>query len=240
MARATVSQVKSIVEEIQAELEKLTTIVKGDPEKNVVGLVTEIKLLKQRNQFEDRLANIAVGIGSALLVFLLTNGCSQLVSATAAADFPAASPAPTETDIPGPTGTPTQTATATSTATPTPSIYEVTPLPVSPSAADYWVPLPSGTRFTPINNLYVRDCTGHEPATNDKTNPKILDAEGYPLKVYAGQRVEVYTVYKVWGSPDRWLCIDPPLVLVDKMYMCPRAIAYILGGLPYGELTIDD
>ena len=80
MARATVRQVLDIVEDIRQELEKLTAIIKGDPEHNIVGVMTEIELLKARNRFEDRVANVAVGVGSALLVFLLTNGCTQLMT----------------------------------------------------------------------------------------------------------------------------------------------------------------
>lgn len=135
MARATVQQVLTIVEGIRCEMDKLTMIIKGDPEKSVVGITTELELLKQRNRFEDRLANIAVGVGSALLIFLLTNGCTPIPNFTPTPGEtqtvevtvePAETPTPPECVCPTVVCAPTPTATL----MPTPGTPAPTPTPL--------------------------------------------------------------------------------------------------------------
>lgn len=227
MARATIQQVLTTVEGIQRDLEKLTVIIKGDPARSVVGLTTEIELLKQRNRFEDRLANIAVGVGSALLVFLLTNGCSQIMDTSTPAGLPATeiAPSPTWMVVVTPEPTPTSTVTVTPSLTPSPSIFEVTPL-----GGQWWKNTPSPPKpesirgtFTPYVPMKVRWGAGIH----------------FPLRyccLEVGKAVRVYA----WVSDlpvEAWLCMDEP---VDGEVLCLKTVALVYEGIERGLLEVED
>jgi hypothetical protein len=115
--------------------------------------------------------------------------------------------------------------------TPTAGIIEATALGGEyPSARDYWQPLPNGTYYEPANRLYIRDFSGAEPPIDYQAQPKTGDM------ISLGERIIVYTIYRQYASPDRWLCIDPPLNGVDKETICPRAVVYVLGLGTFGTL----
>jgi len=191
----------------------------------------------------------------AVILISVFVGCvdtpTSVPSVTAPSTLTAVVPMLTDTNTPSATATTTATATETLTATvtatitntpypdtptaigtSTPGIIEVTPLGGdNPSARDYWQPLPTGTYYVPINNLFIRDFSEAIPPFDYVNQPKTGEM------IYAGTRVEVFTIYHPYANPDRWLCIDLPQQ-VDKESACPRAIVYKLGLDTFGTLWL--
>lgn len=162
-----------------------------------------------------------------IIVLLLAVACTSIPTSTEVGIATSTeTPNITETFIPFPTNTPTATATITPTPTQvnTPTIIEVTPIgPMRPSPADYWQGLPSDTYFVPDNNLNVRSCPN--------TVCAIID------KVYAGERIEVYSMFVVFGTDVKWLC-RMDLEVVDKETNCPETFVYEWEGRLWGSLWL--
>lgn len=221
--------------------EKLDTVIVGHGER-IVRLEEDTSTLSE-TYYQDRkwAAGIIAGLcGSWILAMLATlSGCVETPTVTSTL-IPSPEYAPTYTVEPTNTITPTVIPTVTPaheyTKTPTPTIavptqtpwiIEVTPIGGMqwPPSADYWQALPAGVSFVTAGTVNVRDCPS--------TGCTIIERYG------VGVRVDVYAIWHIYNSSEKWLCLTPDLQY-DKETACFRAMAWVYRDRELGRLEWPD